>query len=127
MTCNNCGKPINRGKWCSDKCRMAYARTFGGEQAPVHNPNRNPNKPEHEHANPNEMSDFEPIPAKPEQTRTNDDWTNSAQTKTQAEIEAHYTLHNFPRNKYYSLNGGGSGALSPYPRTDPRAAAYIDK
>lgn len=54
------------------------------------------------------------------------EWFNSAETKTQVEIEAHYTLKNFPRAKYYSLNGGGAGALSPYPRSNPRSLAYID-
>lgn len=32
VTCNNCGIQILKGKWCSDKCRMAFSR--------------NPNKPE---------------------------------------------------------------------------------
>lgn len=53
------------------------------------------------------------------------EWLNSAETKTQAEIEAHYTLANFPpRGKYYSSGGGGSGSLAPYPKTDPRYQAY---
>lgn len=52
-------------------------------------------------------------------------WFNSAETKTQAEIEEHYSLKNFPRVKYYSQNGGGSGALSPYPLSDPRSQAYL--
>ena len=56
--------------------------------------------------------------------KSDNDWTNSAQTRTQEEIEAHYTLANFPPVKYYSQNGGGSGAYSPYPQKDPRAAAY---
>lgn len=55
-----------------------------------------------------------------------EDWHNSAETKTQVEIEAHYTLANFPRVKYYTQNGGGSGAYSPYNKYDPRAKAYID-
>jgi len=54
-----------------------------------------------------------------------DEWANSAETKTQAEIEEHYSLKNFPRVKYYSQNGGGSGALSPYPLSDPRSQAYL--
>lgn len=54
-----------------------------------------------------------------------DEWVNSAETKTQEEIEAHYTLANFPLVKYYSLNGGGSGAYSPYPLSNPRSAAYM--
>lgn len=52
------------------------------------------------------------------------DWANSAGTKSQAEIEAHYTLANFPPVKYHSTNGGGSGSYSPYPSTDPRCKAY---
>lgn len=24
--CNNCGKQIKKGKWCSDKCRKSFAR-----------------------------------------------------------------------------------------------------
>lgn len=58
VTCNNCGKPIPKGKWCSDKCRMAFKRTQLGEQPEqITNPNTNkgeqilpeqpnPNKPE---------------------------------------------------------------------------------
>lgn len=38
---------------------------------------------------------------------------NSAETMTQAEIEAHYTLENFPPIKYYSSGGGGQGSLTP--------------
>lgn len=44
--------------------------------------------------------------------------------QTQEEIEAYYTLKNFPPVKYYSLNGGGSGSYSPYPMSDPRSKAY---
>lgn len=46
--------------------------------------------------------------------------------QTQEEIEAYYTLENFPRVKYYSLNGGGTGSYSPYPKNDPRSKAYLD-
>lgn len=31
-TCGNCGKDIPKGKWCSDKCRMANKRTPKPEQ-----------------------------------------------------------------------------------------------
>lgn len=41
ITCNNCGKPIVRGKWCSDKCRMAFKRI-----EPEQKLNPNTNKPE---------------------------------------------------------------------------------
>jgi|SRR5947207_15075563 len=82
-------------KCCNAKCRKAYSRQ--AHEEPV-------------------------VQAK--QEPTNDDWFNSAETKTQAEIEAHYTLENFPPVKYYSVNGGGSGSYSPYPLTDPRARAY---
>lgn len=54
-----------------------------------------------------------------------EDWKNSAETKTQAEIEEHYSLNNFStRHRYYSANGGGAGSFSPYPSSDPRSAAY---
>lgn len=110
VTCNNCGKPINSGRWCGDKCRMAFKRSFGkAEQLPEQK------APEHEHS-------------VAEQGKANkpEDWADSANTKTQAEIEAHYTLANFPRVKYYTQNGGGSGSYSPYSKSDPRAKAYID-
>lgn len=44
--------------------------------------------------------------------------------QTQEEIEEHYTLKNYPLNKYYSVNGGGSGSYSPYPKTDPRSKSF---
>jgi hypothetical protein len=43
---------------------------------------------------------------------------------TQEEIEAYYTLANFPPVKYHSATGGGSGSHSPYPMNDPRSKAY---
>lgn len=46
---------------------------------------------------------------------------------TQAEIEEHYTLKNYPPVKYYSLNGGGSGSYSPYPLSDKRSLPYIPR
>lgn len=45
ITCNNCGKPIPKGKWCSDKCRMAYKRTQPEQEGEQTN-NPNTNKPE---------------------------------------------------------------------------------
>lgn len=55
----------------------------------------------------------------------NNPWFNSAETKTQAEIEAHYTEANFPsKNIKY---GSGAGKKSPYPKTDGRSKAYYDK
>jgi|GEM_PF-6685055 len=113
MTCTNCAKPINRGRWCSDKCRMSYKRTFEDNPAPIHNPNKvepeqNPNTicPTCDYAN------YDP----------NDEWSHSACHKTQLEIEAHYTLKNFPRLKY----GSGAGSYSPYPKSNPKSKAYLD-
>lgn len=110
-TCNNCGKPINGDKWCSDKCRMAYKRTFGKAAEPEHLPEQK--LPEHEQIQAERTN-----PNKPE------DWRNSAETKTKAEIEAHYSSANFPVPKYHSVNGGGAGSYSPYPKSDPRSKAY---
>ena len=53
------------------------------------------------------------------------EWSHSACYKTQAEIEAHYTLANFPNKK--TRYGSGAGSLSPYPKTDPKSKAYYDK
>jgi len=54
-----------------------------------------------------------------------EDWKNSAEKKTQAEIKEHYSLKNFPsRPRYYSANGGGAGGFSPYLSSDPRSVAY---
>jgi hypothetical protein len=57
------------------------------------------------------------------------EWFNSAETKTQAEIEAHYTEDNFPSKdiRYHSSGGGGAGSKSPYPKIDPLSRAYYDK
>lgn len=61
------------------------------------------------------------------ETNEKNEWFNSAENKTQEEIEAHYTLKNFPsKAKYYSSGGGGSGAVSPYPRYNRKSLAYID-
>lgn len=107
MTCNNCGKPIAKGKWCSDKCRKAYARNSDiqpGQNS--ENVRLNPDKTQLGHVE-TDNSD-------------KNEWFNSAETKTQAEIEEHYTLRNFPRVKY----GTGTGSYSPYPMKDPRSVAY---
>lgn len=54
-----------------------------------------------------------------------DEWSHSACHKTQTEIEAHYTLANFPNKKI--RYGSGAGSISPYPKTDKRSEAYYDK
>lgn len=36
ITCQNCGKQIDRGKWCSDKCRMAFKRKEPEQNKPEH-------------------------------------------------------------------------------------------
>lgn len=134
MTCTNCGKPINRGKWCSDKCRMVYKR--------IHKPEHKPEqivpeqKPEQAISdNPNKCVCGDALPTtnlgrKPESklelamynaNGTPNEWFHSACHKTQAEIEAHYTLANFPPVKY----GSGRGSLSPYPMSDSRYKAYV--
>jgi hypothetical protein len=86
-------------KFCSAKCRKAYSRDIKDE-------------PEVE------VKTVQQVVPKNE-------WDNSAETKTQAEIEEHYTLANFPPVKYYSQNGGGSGSRSPYPMSDPRSIPYV--
>lgn len=59
-TCLNCGKQIgSRAKYCSDKCRMAYAR----------NPNKQDAEPE-QITNPNTNKGEQNVPEQP--TRTND-------------------------------------------------------
>lgn len=91
---NNFEAKTKRALFCSDKCRASFNRTKS---------------------------------ITPLEEKEPSGWENSAENKTQAEIEAHYTLENFPvepRAKYYSANGGGSGANSPYPAYDKRAAAY---
>ena len=58
-------------------------------------------------------------------TENKSEWIDSKENKTQQEIEEHYTLENFPRKaKYHSAGGGGTGAISHYPKTDPRYEAY---
>lgn len=56
--------------------------------------------------------------------KTNE-WSHSACYKTQPEIEARYTLENFPNRKI--RYGSGAGSISPYPKTDPKSKAYYDK
>lgn len=47
---------------------------------------------------------------------------------TQEQVEAYYTLERFPsNNRYYSLNGGGSGSVSPYLSTHPAYKAYLNR
>jgi len=43
----------------------------------------------------------------------NNEWSHSACYKTQDEIEAHYTLENFPNITYHSSGGGGTGTIAP--------------
>lgn len=40
--CKNCGKEINRGTWCSDKCRKAYVRNPDKDTPKS---DKNPDKP----------------------------------------------------------------------------------
>lgn len=88
------------GKFCSAACRVKASR---------------------------DVSDESPIIVPIEKAPTENEWLNSAETKTLEERLAHYTLKNFPARKYYSLNGGGSGAYSPYPQSNPLSEAYIFK
>ncbi len=90
-------------KFCNDTCRKAYSRDIKDD--PVIKFKRSNHS----------------------ETDEKNEWLNSAENKTQEEIEAHYTLKNFPsKAKYYSSGGGGSGAISPYPRSNPKSSAYID-
>lgn len=88
-------------KFCSSACRKAYSRQVNEDPKVV------PSKT----VVPKEVSDNE--------------WFNSAETKTQAEIEEHYTLKNFPCNIVYTISGRGT-SRSPYPRSDKRSLAYYD-
>ncbi len=56
---------------------------------------------------------------KPEQIET-----RTANPNTNMQAEDYYTLKNFPPVRYYSLNGGGSGHVSPYRVSDARHQAY---
>lgn len=83
-------------KFCSATCRKAYSRSVDDE------------------------------PVVQEETKLEDDeWFNCAETKTQEEIEAHFTLENFPPVTYHTTGGGGRGSRSPYPMSDPRSKAYL--
>lgn len=57
FTCQNCGKQIAKGKWCSDKCRMAFKR----------NPNKSEQKPEHEQPEHTEKGE-QTLPEQPTRT-----------------------------------------------------------
>jgi hypothetical protein len=85
-------------KFCSAACRKAYSR---------------------------DIKDVPVVVKQPKVVKPVNEWLNSAETKTQEEIEGHYTLANFPLVKYHSSGGGGSGSRSPYPVGDPRSKAYV--
>lgn len=55
LVCGNCGKEIPKGKWCSDKCRMANKRTKKPEQII---PNTNKSLPEQPNEQKPEQDDF---------------------------------------------------------------------
>ena len=97
MQCTNyqqCKNGIERGKWCSDRCRMSYTRT-------------NPNK------NEQEGEQIQPEQANPNINKTDPDAPNY-----------YYTIKNFPLPKYHSPGGGGQGSYSPYPQSNPKSLAY---
>lgn len=99
--CIICDKPFNAkrstAKFCSPTCRKAYSRQID-DDVTLNDTLKN---------------------------NVTDEWLNCAETKTQAEIEEHFTLANFPcRARYYGSGGGGSGSLSPYRTDDPRHKAY---
>lgn len=61
VVCQNCGKEIDRGKWCSDKCRMANKRTAKPEQSTAKvEQNTNPNTNKGEHLNPEQLENEQP-------------------------------------------------------------------
>lgn len=102
--CVTCGKLFaakrSTAKFCSAACKMKYTRL---------------------NEDPTTLS-------QDVSEEQDDEWFESAKHKTQEEIEAHYTLANFPnRARYYSGNGGGSGALSPYRSDDLRHQAYLSR
>jgi hypothetical protein len=99
--CLVCDKPFNAkretAKFCSPTCRVKYSRQVNED----------------------------PTPAIETPHIEDTGWFNSAENKTQEEIENHYTLANFPcRQRYHSSGGGGTGSLSPYKMSDPRYKAY---
>lgn len=93
--CTVCGKLYSAkratSKFCSAACRVRYSRDIQDDP----------------------IIESVKVPT--------DDWHNSAETKTQAEIEAHYTLEKFPSVVY---NIGGRVRRSPWPQVDPRSKAY---
>ncbi len=113
--CVNCNKEFEaktkRALFCSDKCRAAFNRA---KENLV------------EAAEQVEKDKAQLLVEQVEAERVeSEDWKNSAEKKTQAEIEEHYSLKNFPsRPRYYSANGGGAGGFSPYLSSDPRSVAY---
>lgn len=109
-TCLVCNKKFlakrNTAQFCSASCRVKFSRQVGDD--------------------PTLAKLFNGRLTKDEPDIKDSPWYNSKETKTQEEIEAHYTLENFPcPAKYYSVNGGGSGLNSPFPRSDKRSLAYI--
>lgn len=79
-------------KFCSASCRVKYSRQVADEPVVA-----------------TEV-------AEEKVGSTDNEWFESAKHKTQAEIEEHYTLANFPPLSYHSSGGGGAGTSSP-PRT----------
>lgn len=104
MNCTNFDKCKNEvlegktkpSKWCSDGCRKDYNRA------------EKTDKKENGQAG----------------KKKTDKSINTADWMTQEQIEEHYTLKNYPPVKYYSLNGGGAGSYSPYPKSNPKSRAY---
>lgn len=69
VVCMNCGKQIQKGKWCSDSCRMAFKR----------NPNIQPEqKPEQTNPNIDSNTNI----SQPEQDKANIDEFRAGLTKT---------------------------------------------
>lgn len=101
-------------RYCSNKCRKAATRQV--DNTPVVVTDNKKNVTDNIKCDKCGYGNYNPA----------NEWSHSACHKTQSEIEAHYTLRNFPKAKYYSLNGGGSGALSPYPKSNKRSLAYLD-
>ena len=117
-TCGNCGKPITGVKWCSDKCRMAYKRTL--------QPEHQPEQKAPEQALPEHCVACRPLSYCGVHKELSP-WFNSS-TKTQVEIETHYTLANYPAPVYQTIGSTAKGgSLSPYPMTDGRYKAYINR
>lgn len=101
--CVVCNREFNAkrdtAKFCGPSCRVKYSR---------------------------QIDETPEIIADTETSITDDDWFNCAETKTQQEIEQHFTLANYPCNaRYYGVTGSGYGSLSPYKATDIRHQAYL--